>query len=184
MAFGAPPELLAQTQRAARDEIVHARQAFALASAYAGISVGPGRLRPPGRIVWTSDSLADVAEDSIRDGCIGETVAVLVAAERLRHATDPAVAAALRRVVIDESRHADLGWSIVEWACAVGGDAVRNRVRSALAKAESRMPSFAELPEVVPGAEGHGMVAAHDIRRAVQRGLVEVLHPVVAAFAA
>src|ERR1700759_5402277 len=44
LAVGAPPDLVADAQRALADEVVHARLAFAVASAYAGVDVGPGKL--------------------------------------------------------------------------------------------------------------------------------------------
>jgi hypothetical protein len=47
MALGAPADLLARTAEAQADEIRHAKECFALASAYAGRAIGPGMLGMP-----------------------------------------------------------------------------------------------------------------------------------------
>lgn len=70
--MGAPPDLLAATQRAALDEIEHARISFALATAYGGRPVGPAALAAlPG----ACRSLADIARTTFIDACVGESVA-------------------------------------------------------------------------------------------------------------
>ena len=51
----------------------------------------------------------------ILEGCIGETVAALEAAEAARHAIDPVVSAALAAIAEDETRHATLAWRYVGW---------------------------------------------------------------------
>ncbi len=58
MALGAPSDLLQKSHEAAADEIRHARDAFALASHYAGRPVGPGVLPMEGALA-----------DTIRSAC-------------------------------------------------------------------------------------------------------------------
>ena len=86
LSLGAPPELLVQTHAAMTDETVHARDAFALASAYAGRAVGPGALDVGAAL--SSRTPLDIVRTTILEGCIGETVAAVEAAEAREHATD------------------------------------------------------------------------------------------------
>lgn len=115
LAFGAPPDLVARTHEAALDEIRHAQISFARA----GRSLGPGPC-PAFADLRAHRSLADLAEETYVDGCIGETIASL----KLRaHGEEPFVSMAR-----DEERHAELAWRIVEWAIAAGGAEVRDRI--------------------------------------------------------
>ncbi len=123
LALGAPPELLLAAQQAAIEEIHHARDAFALASTYAGRPVGPGplALQP----IQPARDLVELALATAREGAINETLSAWDAQRRLETETDPAVQATLARVVDEETRHAELAWRILGWAVAVGGHPVR-----------------------------------------------------------
>lgn len=113
MALGAPPGLLTETQSAMADETRHARQAFALASAYAGVPVGPGALSMDGAL--GSVDLREVLHLTIHEGCIGETVAAIEAAEAAGRVQDPVVKGVLARITEEEGRHAALAWRTVQW---------------------------------------------------------------------
>ena len=114
LALGAPASLVERAHRAALDEVLHARLAFGLASAYAGDPVGPdawpearsgdGPERP-------ADTLRRVALESLVDGAYGEGLAARRAAEE--RADDPAVRAVLDVIERDESVHAELGWDLL-----------------------------------------------------------------------
>ena len=56
--------------------------------AYAGEEVAPGPF-PLGGEVHVAASLAELAASTVKEGCVGETVAAVVAAEQLARATDP-----------------------------------------------------------------------------------------------
>ena len=73
----------------------------------------------------TSRLSSRILVNVIREGCIGETVAAVEAAEALEQAVDPAVRRALARITDDELRHADLAWQFVRWALESGGDGLR-----------------------------------------------------------
>ncbi len=122
LAVGAPPELLRDAQAAMADETEHTRLCFALASAYAGRSIGPGRLSLSGALDAQDDRAILIT--TIREGCIGETLAAIEAAEASAHATDPAVRAVLTQIAADEERHALLAWRYVAWAIGNGGEAM------------------------------------------------------------
>lgn len=112
MALGAPPELVADSHRAAIDEVAHARASYALASRYAGRPLGPGPLHVGDAPVATFEALA---VDTFVDGCVGETIAALAAFAAAETATDPAIAKLQRTIADQEQRHAELGWRIVGW---------------------------------------------------------------------
>ncbi|APR78893.1 Hypothetical protein A7982_04240 [Minicystis rosea] len=139
LSCGAPADLVLSAQAAIADELEHARMCFALASAHAGEALGPDRLA-------IERSLDDSEErtiliTTIREGCIGETIAALEATEALAHATDPAVRAALVKIADDERRHAGLAWRYVAWALARGDGSLRAIAAAELAAALSESPS-------------------------------------------
>jgi hypothetical protein len=76
--------------------------------------------------------LADLAVRVARKGCVGETIAAVVAAARLEQARDPAERAELEVIAADDARHAELAWRTVLWAIRRGGDAVRRAALDAL----------------------------------------------------
>src|SRR6202042_477762 len=120
LAAGAPADLVALAHSAALDEIQHARLCFALASAYAGEEIAPGPF-PLGSEVRVGADLKSLAASTFAEGCVGETVAAVVASAQLAQATDPAVRAALAEIAADEARHAELAWRTVAWAVQTGG---------------------------------------------------------------
>jgi len=116
LSVGAPASLVERTHEAMRDETEHAQLCFTLASRYAGRPLGPSALR-------VQDALAELEPESILtttilEGCIGEMVAAIEAAEALQHTRDPAVGAVLARIAEDEARHAELAWRYLRWATA------------------------------------------------------------------
>ncbi len=129
LAVGAPAHLVRDTQAAMGDEIRHAEQSFALASRYAGRSIGPDTL--PIGVEAPSTSLAAIAASTVRDGCIEETISALVAAEARDAATDPQVRATLTEIAADEAHHAELAWRTVDWALSIGGPDVARSVANA-----------------------------------------------------
>ncbi len=135
MAVGAPPELVAACHRAALEEIEHARLCFAMASAHLGVAHEPG---PLSIAAPRPCSLVDVARNTVIEGCIAESAAVLMAMRR------PATGVAreiLDRIVRDETEHAALAFRIVRFCIAVGGDEVR---RAVLAVEEPSAPNARE----------------------------------------
>jgi hypothetical protein len=135
LALGAPPELVADAQRAMQDETRHAQLAFGLASAYAGADIGPGPLAT-GACLDAMD-LRSIIATTFAEGCIGETVATLEASEALEHLQDrdPAVAAVLETVATDEARHAELAWRSVAWMVTAFGQVARDALEEAVQEA-------------------------------------------------
>jgi hypothetical protein len=130
MSLGAPADLIERSNAAMFDETAHAKLAFSIASTYAGRDVGPGLLDVSGSL--EGGSLREILINVVREGCIGETLAAVEAAEALEHAVDPVVQGALARIAKDELRHADLAWQFVRWAIDNGGDDLSDVVRREL----------------------------------------------------
>lgn len=164
MAHGAPLELLDAVAEAARDEVRHARETFALASRYAGRLLAPGPMPVP---TYTPASLAQLAADAAREGCVGETLGALIAAEAARVAVDPEVRAVMERVAADEARHAALSWRIVAWALHAGD--VRDVVLAALRQPPA-LATFDHQPAV-------GLLGPEATDRLVKMGVRDVLDP-------
>ncbi|WP_434042688.1 MULTISPECIES: ferritin-like domain-containing protein [Sorangium] len=133
LALGAPPALIEAAQRALGDELQHARGCFTLASRYAGRALGPGALDTGGAL--DAPTLESAAASAVREGCVGETLAAMQAAEQRGRARDPEVCRVLDRIAADEAAHAELAWAFVRWAIARGGEPVRAAVARAFDEA-------------------------------------------------
>jgi hypothetical protein len=174
LALGAPAELCSQAGQAMRDEIEHARACFELARRHCDDDVGPGPLDMTNALDATD--LETIMLGTIAEGCIGETVAAIEAAEALEHCTDEAARAVLARIAQDETRHAELAWRFVAWALEVGPASLRERARSAFAEAAracgaSAPPSSRDLE-----LARHGLIAPSlrvELRRRVLYDVIE-----------
>ena len=193
MALGAPRELIEATHRAALDELEHASLGFSLATAYAGSERGPGLFEVV-RDLRLATSLADLAAQAVEEGCVGETLAALIAGAQRHAASDDAVVSALSRIAEDEARHAELSWRIVGWALAVGDAEVGARVENAFARAIEQTRQDVETgrlakaydveDESVLRMRAHGRLAPIDVANEKDRGLREVVLPAMRALLA
>jgi hypothetical protein len=182
LAFGAPADLVQSSSQAMQDEIEHARQAFALASVYAGTPRGPGALDIGGSLSCVE--LGACVLNAFVEGCVGETVAALEAREASELATDPAVRRVLSRVADEEARHALLAFEFVKWALPRGGASLRDGLLRVL----STEIASSALTTARPSAETaeSGALLAHGIlpearRLALRRGvLLDVVAPCLA----
>ena len=117
LSLAAPPELVRDAQRALADEVEHARLAFALASAYTDAPVGPGPLSTADATA-TSRGCEEILVAAIVEACVGETLSAAVAAEAAEGESDDVTRRVLRKIAVDETRHAALGWRFVRWVLA------------------------------------------------------------------
>jgi hypothetical protein len=176
LAFGAPSELVAETVSAIEDERQHAQICFALASEYGDQAIGPAGLDVEGAL--EAPSLARSLATAVREGCIGETVAALEAAELASHASDPVLVKVLERIAADERRHSELAWKFAHWAVCQ---------KPALASVLERELGLvrAELESYVPGTQSpHAQelaragVLPESLRAAVRdAGLRQIVEP-------
>ena len=157
LSLGAPAELMGAAAQAQADEIAHARDCFALARRYGAGDIGPGPLPLGGAL--DEMELSEVVLGTLLEGCIGETVAALEAAEAGSHCVDPTARAVLLCIAEDETRHAQLAWRFVAWALETGPASLRGQVRDAFAR------------ELARGAAGTLPTSELD-RRLLQHGLL------------
>jgi hypothetical protein len=110
-ALGAPRRLLRAASRAARDEKRHARRMRSLARR-------SGQTPPPASRVTatTLPTLEAMATENAVEGCVREAFGALIACYQAARATDRELAAAMRRIAVDEARHAALALRIDAWA--------------------------------------------------------------------
>jgi hypothetical protein len=125
-AFDAPAHLTRAANRAASDERRHARAASRLARRFGGSPP-----RPRVRRVATP-SLLTLLEDDAVEGCVGETFGALLATWQAERAEDPRVRRTLRRIAVDETRHAALAWEILGWGTPRLSARDRRRVQRTL----------------------------------------------------
>lgn len=152
LSLGAPPELLRAAHRASLDEVTHAELCFGLASAYAGRDLGAGPLDTSGALQEATRLSAVL--DTIREGCVGETINAMVLVSAANRCEDPAVTNVLQRIAADEMRHAGLAWRFVRWAL-LDHDELRDAVRRGFDDAMTQLPA----PE--SGRSGNNWMARH-----------------------
>jgi len=129
--LGAPASLIERATAAMADETKHAKACFAVASNYAGERLGPGRLAIERSL--DESSLQAIVLNTIREGCVGETVAAIEAREAAEYVADPALRELLLQIGADETRHAELAYCFVKWALAEGGPELERAVRAEFA---------------------------------------------------
>ena len=115
LSLGAPRELVSATTRAMEDEIRHAYHCFSIASAYAGMPLGPSEVEVAGCMDHSGD-LAMMLRDAIVEGCIGETIAASIAEWSASYIQDADVSEIVTQIAADEGDHALLAWQFVDWA--------------------------------------------------------------------
>ncbi len=180
MRFGAPPELLERTHQAAIDEVRHARLGFALASAFAGQPVGPGAYRLDA--LPLAVDLVDVAVQAAAEGCMGEALASLLAAEGAARAQDPVLRQVLQTIAADEQQHSLLAWRTVKWALSVGGAPVHRAVAQVFATAAAQGIAIPQAPEA--DLSRWGLLSHADSVTVARRCLHEVVLPAARALLA
>lgn len=127
--LGAPPDLIRDGLRIVDDELEHATLSHAVARA-AGLERRPalvqehlGLPRDEGRPL-----VLDVALHGVEVFCLGETVAVPLFVAMRKDCKVAVAREALDRIVRDEVRHRDFGWSLLDWLLDAGGDPLRDVV--------------------------------------------------------
>jgi hypothetical protein len=167
VAHRAPKRLVRAAERAARDEIRHARMTGALARRHGAVpaapEVGPCAVR----------SLLEIAIENAIEGCVREAFGALVACWQAQAASDPVIRAAMKRIARDETRHAALAFGVDAWARGRLSASERERVdvarREALSALLSRsndVPPSLRGPLGLPGARETRVLAQEMARLA------------------
>ena len=149
IAHGAPRRLVRAAERAARDEVRHARMTRALATRYGGEVIAP-RVEPrPVR------NLEAVAIENAVEGCVREAFGALIACFQAAAARDPVIRAAMARIARDETRHAALAFEVDAWLRGKLGGSARARVEAARDRALGELASNAvEAPAALRSTIG------------------------------
>jgi hypothetical protein len=132
-AFHVSPSLVRAAERAARDEIAHARLMARLARRFGG-SPAPARVRKA-----RARSVLAIAIENAVEGCVRETYAALVATWQARHARDAEVRRVMRRIARDETRHAELAARVDVALSPLLDRAQADRVERARVRAAERL---------------------------------------------
>jgi hypothetical protein len=160
MALGAPPDLLADAQHAALDEIEHARTFLALAARRGAGEQGPAALDVPRAPLATSFEAFVV--DTFLDGCLAETVSGIEIRARAEDGDD-VERAALSTIADEEERHAELAWRMLAWGVRAGGERSRAALEEAVRRIDDEgpivrwvvLPCVRALLDVESRSDGH-----------------------------
>lgn len=175
--IGASPDLIHEGLRIADDEMVHSEMSHDVVEAAGGGPPAPipretlALPRTPGEPLEH-----DVARVAVRVFCLGETVAVPLFRRLREGCTVPVARRALDRVLRDEVRHRDFGWSLLAWLLA------HPMTRALRALAEEALPAdFArirgaygaspELTEMDPKDRAWGLMSPSEYAAATERTL-------------
>ncbi len=135
LALGAPAELVGDSIQAGLDEVDHARRCFALAGRWGADKLGPGKLAAP---LEPTGTLEETVVAAFREGCVGETLAAIVAEHQRVMCNDTEVLETLRVIARDEANHSDLAWRFVAWALTQDRAGVLRALRAERAAVRSR----------------------------------------------
>jgi len=131
----APFELVRMGLAIVDDELAHAELSQAVYVAAGGSGVAPLQRERLGLSLRPGEPLElGVARVGLDTFCLGETVAVRLFARLRQGCNEPVALTALDRILKDEVRHRDFGWTLLEWLLSTpASDAV-------LALAEAELP--------------------------------------------
>lgn len=179
LALGAPPELVADAQRAAMDEVEHARFAWSQASAHAGRAIGPGPLRVDD--IVPVRALAPMVASLVEEGCVGETLGAAEAELIAQAVAVPGLRAGLEKIADDEQRHAALAWRTLRWLVERHGDPVRQAALGALAAAARTLAADLAAASDEFSAPGFGVLSRTTLLAHRRDTLEQVVRPVLNA---
>jgi len=80
-------------------------------------------------------TLEEVALENALEGCVRESLGAWNAWQHAQNGADAELRATMRRIAMDEARHASLAWEIHHWAMKRLGSAERKRIVQAMAQA-------------------------------------------------
>lgn len=130
--LGAPPELIRDGLRIVDDELEHASLSHVVARD-AGCEDRPRLVQESLGLERTDAPLwLDALWTAVETFCLGETVAVPLFVAMRADCSIASARAALDRIVRDEVRHRDFGWTCLDWFTQARGDDARRQVERAL----------------------------------------------------
>jgi len=182
MGLGAPADLIFETQRAAADEVEHAREMYTLLSSLLGHPVGPGAF-PSAELAPRFDR-REITLSVAREACLGETLGVAevegARALSLQLRGPQEVCDHLAQVADDETRHAALAWRTLAWLLKGASNELHDEVATVLSEETQRLFASSSVDETVALATSlnrFGVLSAAQRRACYVNGLTEVLLP-------
>lgn len=121
MRFGASPDLLMRTNKAAMDEISHAKAAFSITEGFLGHPFSPGEFHMK---LQPAKNIAEFAVNVAMEGAVNETLAVVLAILQQDKCEDHAIKKFLAEIVREEAEHAELAWDTLRWLIDIAGEDV------------------------------------------------------------
>ncbi len=143
LVHNAPASLIRAAERAARDEIRHARATRVLARRFGALAANPPFVPPA-----LPRSLEALAIENAREGCVREAYGALEATWQAQFAEEPEVRRVLARIAVDEARHAAWSWKLAEWLDTKLDTAAKGRVQHALDTALGELTGARAEPAV------------------------------------
>lgn len=172
-AHGAPAALVAEAERAMRDEARHAKLTGRIARRFGGRPRTP-RVRRGDR--GATRSLEALAIVNAVEGCVREAYGALVATWQAARAADPEVARVMSEIAEDETRHAALAWAVARWIEPRLGPAAAARVIDARTRAARALADeVAAGPIAASVTRTGGVPPAHRQARLAAAFATEVL---------
>ena len=144
------------------------------------LDVGASRPLPRSRV--------ELFEQTLHDGCVGETLAALEVGVASDEADDAAVRTALGGVAADESEHAALSYAIARWLFDTATNEERAVMRALVAHTlellvEGRATDPGDQAEDdLPNGAGH--LSSAERRRTYREGTLLVVRPALEALLA
>lgn len=179
MRVGYPEELITAGLVIVEDELVHSRMSrdvFEDAGGDERIEL-PKAMLPSVEGWGVEQNLVSVAVELF---CLGETIAVPLFAKMKQAATQSSAQEALERILVDEVRHRDFGWHVLDWALEQAGQHVRDFVQELL-------PGFYETLKTNYGSDalgsasdeeqGWGVLGGRDYREILAETLMKEYQP-------
>jgi hypothetical protein len=126
----APRRLIVAARRAAQDEVRHTRVTAQLARRF-----GAKGFEAPSVGKVGARDLETIATENATEGCVRETFGAAVGTFQALRAQNAIVARAMRRIAVDETRHAILSWQVARWSERKLSPLAVKRVREARSEA-------------------------------------------------
>jgi hypothetical protein len=181
IALGAPARMVRDAALAAEDEVTHAELCFSIAACIGGVALGPMPLAI--HDAFGARTLGEVITEVVHEGCVGETIAAVIASRQLEEAREPAIRQVLERISADEARHAELAFRFLRWAIDIGGEEARARAADAFAaalrdwKPSSEPEGLLEGDVDAPVLRAYGRLSTAERDETARRALVEIVAP-------
>jgi bacterioferritin (cytochrome b1) len=170
MRFGASPDLLMRTSKAAMDEISHAKAAFSITEGFLGHPFSPGEFHMK---LKSAKSLAEFAVNVAMEGAVNETLAVVLATLQHDKCEDYAIKKFLTDIIKEEAEHAELAWDTLRWLIDVGGEEVVDALWELIQR--EFVPDVGSFPVV--GIPSHGVISQTMAFSALQNAYQYVVIP-------